>query len=75
MPYGAQRAELCHVFPARPRGHGGARETAALLFVHGGHWQQSGIDEACFAAPHAVAHGCAFVAVGYGLAPTGRCPR
>lgn len=66
--YGNEPGERCHVFPAVAPGRRGPR-TPALVFVHGGHWQESGIDEACFAAGHTVAHGCAFVAVGYELAP------
>ncbi|MCM6778273.1 alpha/beta hydrolase [Nocardia sp. CDC159] len=71
--YGEERGERCHVFPAAPAGIRGPR-TPVLVFVHGGHWQESGIEEACFAAEHAVAHGCAFVAVGYGLAPARKLP-
>jgi len=68
VPYGDRPGEVCHVFPAN--GHTGQ----ALVFVHGGHWQESGIDDACFAAEHAVACGYAFVAVGYGLAPARTLP-
>ncbi|CAM5666399.1 hypothetical protein SALBM311S_06333 [Streptomyces alboniger] len=42
--------------------------------MHGGHWQESGIEDACFAAEHTVAHGCAYVAVSYGLAPARTVP-
>ncbi|MEV6560118.1 alpha/beta hydrolase [Nocardia sp. NPDC051756] len=73
VPYGEGHGERCHVFPAVPQGTRGP-ETPALVFVHGGHWQESGIDDACFAAEHAVAHGCAYVAVGYGLAPDRTVP-
>ena len=69
--YAERASERCHVFPAATRGQA---QTPALVFVHGGHWQESGIDDACFAAEHAVAHGCAFVAVGYGLAPDRTLP-
>lgn len=68
VPYGLDPSECCHVFPAGSR-------TPALVFVHGGHWQESGIDEACFAAEHAVAQGCAFVALAYGLAPDRTLPQ
>ncbi|MFI5778978.1 alpha/beta hydrolase [Nocardia sp. NPDC051570] len=71
--YGEERGERCHVFPAVPHGFRGPA-TPALVFVHGGHWQESGIEDACFAAEQAVARGCAFVAVGYGLAPARRMP-
>ncbi|WP_107655726.1 alpha/beta hydrolase [Nocardia suismassiliense] len=73
VPYGAGHGERCHVFPAVPQGIRGP-ETPALVFVHGGHWQESGIDDACFAARQAVRHGCAYVAVGYGLAPDRTVP-
>ncbi|SER03627.1 alpha/beta hydrolase [Actinokineospora terrae] len=65
VPYGADPGERCHVFPAGPE---------ALVFVHGGHWQESGIDDACFAAEDTVAQGLAYVAVGYGLAPARTVP-
>ncbi|WP_018681049.1 alpha/beta hydrolase [Actinokineospora enzanensis] len=71
--YGMERGEWCHVFPAVEPGTRGP-ETPAVVFVHGGHWQESGIDDACFAAEPVVAVGCAFVAVGYGLAPTRTVP-
>ncbi|MFF3544728.1 alpha/beta hydrolase [Streptomyces platensis] len=71
--YSTAAVEHCHVFPAPP-----ARRTGAgapvLVFVHGGHWQESGIEEACFAAENAVAHGCAFVGLSYGLAPARTLP-
>jgi arylformamidase len=73
VAYGVHAGERCHVFPAAARGRRGS-QTPALVFVHGGHWQESGIDEACFAATAAVAHGCAFVALGYGLAPDRTLP-
>ncbi|MBN6039889.1 alpha/beta hydrolase [Amycolatopsis sp. 195334CR] len=63
--YGRNPGERCHVFPGGP---------SALVFVHGGHWQESGIDDACFAASDAVANGYTFVAVGYGLAPARTVP-
>lgn len=65
VPYGPDPGERCHVFPGGP---------SALVFVHGGHWQESGIDDACFAASDAVANGYTFVAVGYGLAPARTVP-
>ena len=67
VPYGRDPSECCHLFPAGSR-------TPALVFVHGGHWQESGIDEACFAAGQAVAQGCAFVAPAYGRAPDRTLP-
>ncbi|WP_017545377.1 alpha/beta hydrolase [Nocardiopsis prasina] len=68
VPYGDEPGERCHLFPA------GASGSPALVFVHGGHWQESGIDDACFAAENAVRHGLAYVAVGYGLAPERTLP-
>lgn len=63
VPYGPRPEQRCHVFPA-------ARTPApALVFVHGGHWQASGLDEGCFAAERTLDGGAAFVAVGYGRAP------
>ncbi|MFL1377193.1 alpha/beta hydrolase [Nocardiopsis protaetiae] len=70
VPYGDGPGELCHVFPAGAPG----RPAPVLVFVHGGHWQESGIDDACFAAENAVSHGFAYVAVGYGLAPERTLP-
>lgn len=68
VAYGGGPGEVCHVFPAGERGG------PVLVFVHGGHWQESGIDEACFAAENSVACGYTFVAVGYGLAPERTLP-
>ncbi|GAA3027798.1 alpha/beta hydrolase [Actinokineospora globicatena] len=68
VPYGAEAGERCHVFPAAGAG------APVLAFVHGGHWQESGIDDACFAAEDAVAQGLAYVAIGYGLAPARTVP-
>ncbi|MBB6120578.1 alpha/beta hydrolase [Nocardiopsis algeriensis] len=68
VPYGDRPGETCHVFPADGSGN------PALVFVHGGHWQESGIDDACFAAENAVSQGFAYVAVGYGLAPERTLP-
>lgn len=63
--YGTSEAETCHIFPSE---YGATAPT--LVFVHGGHWQESGIDDACFAADGALRAGVSYVAVGYGLAPT-----
>lgn len=65
VPYGPHPAERCHVFPAGASDAG----TPGLVFVHGGHWQQSGMDEGCFAAEDTVLQGSGFVALNYGLAP------
>ncbi|MGI5350346.1 alpha/beta hydrolase [Streptomyces sp. CA-250714] len=71
--YGTAAAERCHVFPAAPS-PGAEAGAPALVFVHGGHWQELGIDDSCFPAENAVAHGYAYVAVGYGLAPARTLP-
>lgn len=73
VPYGDHPAERCHLFPP-PAAPATAVRAPALVFVHGGHWQESGIDDACFTAEHAVANGCAFAAVSYGLAPARTLP-
>ncbi|KLO61788.1 alpha/beta hydrolase [Dermacoccus sp. 147Ba] len=63
--YGASDAEICHIFPS-----GSGATAPTLVFVHGGHWQESSIDDACFAADDSLRAGFSYVAVGYGLAPT-----
>lgn len=64
--YGPDEAERLHLFP-------GPRADAPLLvFVHGGYWQQLTEVESSFAAPDALAAGCGFAALGYGLAPRHR---
>ena len=63
--YGPAEGELLHHFP--PPASGGP----LLVFVHGGHWQELGIDDSCFAAPALVEQGAGLVAVGYRLAPQG----
>ena len=44
----------------------------ALIYVHGGFWQQLSRRESAFAAEGFLARGAAFVAVGYTLAPAAR---
>lgn len=61
--YGTGESERVHVFPAR------TAEAPLLVFVHGGYWQELTEAESSFAAVDAVEHGCAFAAMGYGLAP------
>ncbi|MFI7194047.1 alpha/beta hydrolase [Nocardia nova] len=66
LRYGPHPAETLHLFPVD-------RATAPLLvFVHGGHWQESSKDDSCFPAPDLIAAGIAFAALGYGLAPARR---
>jgi arylformamidase len=63
--YGDGDGERLHHFPPR---HGGS---PLLVFVHGGHWQELGIDDSCFMAPAVVRQGAGVVVVGYPLAPKG----
>jgi arylformamidase len=66
LRYGSGESERLHFFPA-------AKADAPLLvFVHGGYWQELTEAESSFAAPGVVAHGAAFAALGYGLAPAYR---
>ncbi|WP_280274206.1 alpha/beta hydrolase [Nocardia wallacei] len=61
--YGPEPAETLQFFPP-------ARGPAPVhVFVHGGHWQESSKEDACFAAPAFLRAGAAFAALGYGLAP------
>ncbi|MGD9483614.1 alpha/beta hydrolase [Streptomyces sp. TRM70308] len=66
VAYGPDPAERLHHFPPRRPG------APLLVFVHGGHWQESSKEDACFAAPALVAAGAGYVALGYGLAPRRR---
>lgn len=66
LRYGPCAGQVLHHFPPR------AAPSPLLVFVHGGHWQESSIDDACFAARSLVARGAGYVAVGYELAPRGR---
>ncbi|MGY1456688.1 alpha/beta hydrolase [Streptomyces sp. SS8] len=66
VTYGPDPAERLHHFPPRRPG------APLLVFVHGGHWQESGKEEACFAAPALLEAGAGYIALGYGLAPRRR---
>ncbi|MBW1600584.1 alpha/beta hydrolase [Streptomyces sp. JJ66] len=68
VPYGPHPAERLHHFPPHQPG------APLVVFVHGGHWQESSKDDACFAAPALLAAGAGYVALGYGLAPARRLP-
>ncbi|MEU6059823.1 alpha/beta hydrolase [Streptomyces sp. NPDC047097] len=68
VAYGPHPAERLHHFPPRRPG------APLLVFVHGGHWQESSKEDACFAAPALLAAGAGFTALGYGLAPARRLP-
>lgn len=61
--YGPGESERLHFFPAAEA------DAPLLVFVHGGYWQELTEAESAFAAADAVRHGCAFAALGYGLAP------
>ena len=61
--WGHRPQESLDLFPA-------ARSDAPLLvFIHGGYWQFLSKDESLFAAPDCVAHGIAYAAIEYSLAP------
>jgi arylformamidase len=66
--YGPHPAERLHHFPPRRPG------APLLVFVHGGHWQESSKEDACFPAPGLLAAGFGYCALGYGLAPARRLP-
>lgn len=61
--YGEADGELLHHFPPRRAG------SPLLAYVHGGHWQELGVDDSCFAAVPLVAQGAGFIAIGYRPAP------
>jgi arylformamidase len=63
LGFGPHQDEVLDFFPAR-------KPNAPLhVFIHGGYWQELSKDESCFAAPNFVAHGAAFAAINYTLAP------
>jgi arylformamidase len=47
----------------------GVARPPVLVFFHGGYWQELSKDVSAFAAPQCQAHGIAYAAVGYTLAP------
>lgn len=56
-----------------PRGASGATHPCALLvFIHGGYWQELSAGESLWAAASCLAHGHAFAAIDYPLAPAAR---
>lgn len=63
VAYGPHPAERLHHFPPWRAG------APLLVFVHGGHWQESSKEDSCFAAADLLAAGAGYVALGYGLAP------
>ncbi len=66
IAYGPTSAERLHFFPAV------GRRAPLHIFIHGGYWQELGIEESSFAASDFVSAGAAFAALGYGLAPAHR---
>jgi arylformamidase len=62
MAYGDGPDEIMDIFP----GPGGA---PLLVFIHGGYWRNLSHRDSSFMAPNMVAHGAAFAAVNYSLAP------
>jgi arylformamidase len=63
LEYGKHPDETLDFFPA-------LLPNAPLhVFIHGGYWQELSKDESSFAAPNLVAHGAAFAAINYTLAP------
>ena len=63
LAYGESLAETLDLFlppEANPPLH---------IFIHGGYWQMLSKQESVFNAPHYINQGCAFAAMGYGLAP------
>jgi arylformamidase len=47
----------------------GVARPPVLVFFHGGYWQELSKEDSAFAAPQYLAHGIAYAAVGYTLAP------
>ncbi len=64
--YGDAAAQQLDLFLPAPA----AAPAPLLVFIHGGYWQELSKQESAFAAEQAVAHGAAFAALGYTLAPT-----
>jgi arylformamidase len=66
----AQRMDIC-LPPARAALGTGARElpVAALVFIHGGYWQELAAADSLFPATLCAQRGLAFVALDYTLAP------
>jgi len=52
----------------------GVAQPPVLVFFHGGYWQELSKHESSFAAPGCVAHGIAYAAVDYTLAPAATLP-
>jgi arylformamidase len=50
----------------------GVAKPPVLVFFHGGYWQELSKEDSAFAAPQCLAHGIAYAAVGYTLAPAAK---
>ncbi|NXX35227.1 KFA formamidase, partial [Nicator chloris] len=69
VPYGNGDGEKLDIyFPTNP-----SETFPVLVYIHGGYWQCLSKDDSGFAAPPLVSQGVAVVAVGYDIAPKGRC--
>ncbi|NXD93465.1 KFA formamidase, partial [Chaetorhynchus papuensis] len=69
VPYGSGDGEKLDIyFPTDP-----SETFPVLVYIHGGYWQCLSKDDSGFAAPPLVSQGVAVVAVGYDIAPKGRC--
>ncbi|NXH86656.1 KFA formamidase, partial [Edolisoma coerulescens] len=69
VPYGNGDGEKLDIyFPTDP-----SETFPVLVYIHGGYWQCLSKDDSGFAAPPLVSQGVAVVAVGYEIAPKGRC--
>jgi arylformamidase len=76
LNWGERADETLDFFPAD------SADAPLLVFFHGGYWQELSKNESLFAAPDCVAHGIAYAAINYALAPLARvdtivdhCPR
>ncbi|NXS05206.1 KFA formamidase, partial [Oxylabes madagascariensis] len=69
VPYGSGDGEKLDIYlPTNP-----SEAFPVLVYIHGGYWQSLSKDDSGFAAPPLVSQGVAVVAVGYDIAPKGRC--
>ena len=64
MRYGSTERQTLDLFIPE-----GVAQPPVLVFFHGGYWQELSKQESAFAAPGCVAHGIAYAAVDYTLAP------
>lgn len=69
--YGEHADEMFDLY--RPAGAEGP--TPAMVWIHGGYWQETDKDDYVFAAPPLNRHGVTFIAVDYGNAPRTTLPQ